>query len=238
MAKADFKKKKSITLEPIREELERFAAIANQRVSQLAPNNKALQEAQRTLPKSRRGENQLFKGNIQTLKGMKREYSRIMQFLSDWRSTEEGDAYYASERDLSKYKGAFGGQWLKKYGETYDTSRISEDKATLAFGLYDRLIEEYQSEDRARMLWNKDSSLISYGSENMIAAIYDMVEQGYDAEDIMQMARTKMEINYLELQHQAEFSRNKYDYGSLNIDYLNSDMSRKEILNELAKRYK
>lgn len=230
--------KKKQNLNPIREELERFAQIANERASRLGSNNIALQEAQRTLPKVRRGDNMLFKGNIQSLKGMKKEYARIMAFLSDWRSTEEGEEYYKAERDLSKYKGAFGGQWLKKYGETFDTSRISEDKAVKAFSLYDRLIEEYQSEDRARMLWNKDSSLISYGSENMITAIYDMVEQGYSEEDIMNMARARMEQNYLELQGRARASKFKYDYGTLNIDYLSTDMSRKEILNELAKRYK
>lgn len=230
--------KKKQNLNPIREELERFAQIANERASRLGSNNIALQEAQRTLPKLRRGDNMLFKGNIQSLKGMKKEYARIMAFLSDWRSTEEGDAYYKEERDLSKYKGAFGGQWLKKYGETFDKSRISEGNAIKAFSLYDRLIEEYQSEDRARMLWNKDSSLISYGSENMITAIYDMVEQGYSEEDIMNMARARMEQNYLELQGRARASKFKYDYGTLNIDYLSTDMSRKEILNELAKRYK
>lgn len=223
------------TLEPLRQELSKLAEEANRRASQLT-DSKALKEAQRTLPKSRRGENQLFSGDLRTLNQMRKEYARIQQFLSDWRSTPQGEEFYQQERlDMSSaYKGAFGGQWLKKYGETYDKSRISEDMAIKAFGLYDRLVEEYQGEDRARMLWNKDSSKISYGSENMIAAIYDMVSQGYSDSDIMDFARRKMEMNYLELTQQATFEKSPADYGLL--DYFATNKSRKEILNELAKR--
>ena len=194
------KVKKSSDLSGLRIKMEELASEANERASQLTTDNAALKEALRTLPKSRVESNKLFTGNLRTLKQLKTEYSRIMAFMSDWRSTQEGDKFYENERaDLEKYKGAFGGQWLKKYGETYDTSRIDSDLAERAFGLYDRLVEEYQSEDRAKMLWNRNSSKISYGSENMIAAIYDMISTGYMDEDIMAFARKKMEVNYLEL---------------------------------------
>lgn len=219
----------------LRNQLSSLANTANERASRLKGSSMALKEAIRTLPKSRRSENTLFTGNLRTLKQMKKEYARIQQFLSDWRSTPEGEEYYEDERSSwEQYKGAFGGQWLKKYGETYDTSRISEDKALKAFELYDKLVEEFQGEDRARMLWNKDSGKISYGSENMIAAIYDMVEHGYTDESILKWAENKMERNYQELQKQSKFSETIEDYGVL--DYLNSTKSRKEIINELAKQ--
>lgn len=233
MPKANLKKPKNLNF--LRDELSSLAKKANVRASRLGGSSQALKEAQRTLPKSRRGENELFTGNLRTIKQMQREYARIQQFLSDWRSTPEGEQTYEDERgSWEQYKGAFGGQWLKKYGETYDKSKISEDLAKKAFELYDRLVEEYQGEDRARMLWNKNSGKISYGSENMIAAIYDMVNQGYSDLDIMNFAREKMELNYLELQRQADFEKRQDDYGVL--DYLASNKSRKEILNELAKR--
>lgn len=219
----------------LREQLSSLAQKANKRASQLAGSSMALKEAQRTLPKSRRGDNNLFTGDLRTLKQMKKEYARIQQFMSDWRSTPQGEKFYEDERGTwEKYKGAFGGQWLKKYGETYNKELISEDMAIKAFELYDRLVEEYQGEDRARMLWNKDAGKISYGSENMIAAIYDMVSQGFGDMDIMNFAREKMELNYLELQNQSKFEQSVEDYGVL--DYLSTNKSRKEIINELAKR--
>ena len=226
--------KKNLSLNIFRDQLSKMAEQANYRASQLSGSSMALQEAQRTLPKSRRADNQLFTGDLRTLRQMKREYARLQTFMSDWRSTPEGEQFYEDEERGANFRGAFGGQWLSKYGETYDKSKIDDEKAKTAFSLYHNLVEEFQGEDRARMLWNKDSSKISYGSENMIAAIYDMVNQGYSDEDIMNYAREKMEKNYLELQQYNEFSKLKYDYGIL--DYLNTDKSRKEILNELAKQ--
>lgn len=226
--------KKNLSLDIFREELSKMAMQANQRASQLNGSSMALQEAQRTLPKSRRGDNQLFTGDLRTLRQMKREYARLQTFMSDWRSTPEGEQFYEDEERGKNFRGAFGGQWLSKYGETYDKSKIDDEEAKEAFRLYHELVEEFQGEDRARMLWNKDASKISYGSENMIAAIYDMVNQGYSDEDIKIYARQRMEKNYLELQQYNEFSKLKYDYGIL--DYLNTDKSRKEILNELAKQ--
>ena len=226
-------RKKIVNLDILRENLGELASTANERASQLSPENQAIKEAVRTLPKSRRGSNELFSGNIRTIKEMRKEYARIQAFLSDWRTTEEGETFYNTE----KYKGAFGGQWLKKYGETFDKSRVTEDLAIRAFQLYDRLVEEYQSEDRARMLWNKDSSLISYGSENMIIAIYDMLARDISDERVFEEARRRMDVNYLELQGMKQRSAQKFDYGQIDLDYLNSNMTRKEIIRELAKKH-
>lgn len=225
------------SLQPLRERLQLIADAANERVSQLTGSSGALKEAQRTLPKSRREDGELFTGNLRTLKEMKTEYARIQQFLSDWRSSEEGEKYYEEEKESwLKYKDAFGGQWIKKYGETFNTELIDSDLAKTAFDLYDRLVEEYQGEDRARMLWNRNSSLISYGSENMIAAIYDMIARGYSEYDTMQFAREKMEINYLEMQKYGQFEKRNEDYGLLDYFSMDSDKSRKEIIRELNKK--
>ena len=230
------KKKKSSNLSGIRIKLQELANEANERVSQLTTDNYAVREAKRTLPKSRKDADVYFTGNLRNLKDLKNEYARIMAFMSDWRSTKEGSDFYDNEKTaLEQYKGMFGGQWLKKYGETYNTEVIEKDFAERAFSLYDRLVEEYQSEDRAKMLWNKDSSKISYGSENMIIAIYDMVKNGFNDGNIMDMLRAKMETNYIELQRQAVNAASYEDYGQLG-DYFSGDKSRKEILDELARR--
>ena len=226
------KKVKHSNLKPLRAELSSLASQANKRASQLSFDNIAIKEARRTLPKSRKKEDVLFKGDIRNLKDIRKEYARIMTFMSDWRSTEEGQEYYERE---SKYVGAFGGQWLSKYGETYDKSRINEDLATQAFDLYHRLIDEF-GEDQAKILWNKDSSKISYGSENMIIAIYVMVEKGFDPEEILKTARNKMILNQLEINQFATKEKYSDDYGSLDDDYISSMKSVKELLNEYANR--
>lgn len=216
MDKKKVKKKVHKTLQPLRNELQLLANEANKRVSQLTGNSIPLMEARRTLPKSRKNAKELFTGNIRNYKDIQKEYARVNTFLSDWRSTKEGDKYYQEEmQGLKKYEGAFGGKWLKKYGETYDISRIDENLATQAFELYHRLTEEY-GEDRARMLWNKDTnSKISYGSENMIIALYDKIENDWDPADIMNWAREKMELNYLEMENYLFGEKSNIDYGGL-----------------------
>lgn len=227
--------KKTSDLSGMRIQLEQLARQANERVSQLSADNYAVREAKRTRPKSREGSD-LFKGDLRTKKQMKKEYARIMTFMSDWRSTEEGDNFYQAElQDLEKYKGAFGGQWMKKYGETYNTEIIDKDLAEKTFYLYDRLVEEYQSEDRVKMLWNKDSSKITYGSENMIAAIYDMAVKGYDDKDIMDFARIRMEANYIQLVKARQSELAPDDYGQL-TDYIDDTTLIKEALDELARK--
>lgn len=229
------KANKTSNLSGMRIQLEQLAHEANKRVSQLSADNYAVREAKRTRPKSRKG-SELFKGDLRTRKQIKREYARIMAFMSDWRSTDEGSNFYQAElSNLEKYKGAFGGQWLKKYGETYNTEIIDSEMAEKAFHLYDYLVEEYQSEDRMKMLWNKDSSKITYGSENMIAAIYDMVSKGYDDKDIMDFARIRMESNYIQLQKARQNEQSEQDYGAL-YDYIDDSTLLKEALDELARK--
>lgn len=202
---------------------------AYDRISQLTTDSSALKEAFRTMPKSRKKE-QVFRSDLKREKDLQREYARVSSFLTDWASTKEGSDYFYSEKEaLLKYgkvrdaEGnlisdvAFGGQWLAKTGETYDTDRIDKELAEKAFELYDKLVEEYQSEDRAKMLWNKDSR-VTYGSETMIIALYDMVEQGRSESEIMSIARRRMELNYIEMQTQNGRFVSNVDYGVLTDD--------------------
>lgn len=232
MAKRKKKAKKSNSLQPLREQLSLMAKEANERASRLTTSNLALKEAKRTRPQSRKNDDVLFRGDIRNYKDLQKEYARITTFMSDWRSTEEGDEFYEAKE---KYKGAFGGNWLAKYGETYDKSRINEESAKAAFDLYHRLTE-LEPEEKIKMLWSKDSSKISYGSENMIIAIYDMVIQGSQQEDIIAKARELIAKNELEMQGYATSEKLSEDYGQLDEDYITSTKEVRRLLDEYSRR--
>lgn len=231
---ANKRKAKKARIMELQRALTPLVEAAYDRISQLTTDSAALKNAKRTMPKSRT-KDQIFRSDLKREKDLQREYARVTSFLTDWSSTKEGAEYFYNEKEaLEKYgavydkegnliqQGAFGGQWLSTTGETYDTSRIDSDFALKAFELYDKLVEEYQSEDRAKMLWNKESK-VTYGSETMIIALYDMVEQGRSDEEIMSIARRKMEMNYIEMQTQNGRFVGNVDYGVLtDDDYLTS----------------
>lgn len=104
------------------------------------------------------------------------EVTRARVFLQDRTSTPEGAELYTQQESYKEYLGQFGNQynnWENKF-KRFNISTISEDKARIAFAAYRRLEES----DEARIM--------AYGSENMIAAIYDIVyKNGYtDPEDV------------------------------------------------------
>ena len=186
-----------------------------------------LENARRTLPPSRRKDEDLFSSEIKSEKAIMREIARMDVFESSVR-VQMGDNYeeimtskltpnmtsQIAEMRESFYKGAFGGQWMgvNEDHETYDKSRINEDFAERAFGLYHRLVEKYQSEDFLRMLWSRDTR-VTYGSESVIIAIYDMVTQGRNSdEDIMNKMSDEIQKRYEEIQDMDRRFKTKDDY--------------------------
>ena len=112
------------------------------------------------------------------------------------------------------YKGAFGGQWMRKNddGETYDKSRIVKEFAEEAFSIYSHLTET-TSEDYIKMLWNKKLGKSQYESESLIIAIYDMVSMGYSRKSIDEFLATvtdQLQKDYVSRQFESPF-----DYGEL-----------------------
>lgn len=216
-------------LSTMKKGLKIMAQEANQRASQLTITNPAYVEAIRTKPKSRKS-SELFAENLVTRQQVMREISRIQQFTADWAATPEGAEYYEEEKETvarrEALKGQFGGQWMKETGETYNTNVINSDYAEQAFDLYRRLVEE-EGEDRAKMLWNRDSAKISYGSENMIIAIYDMLVMGAGGDQVMDFARVKMAENELELNRQL--FPESFDYGRLESDQSTNDRKKGAI---------
>ena len=104
------------------------------------------------------------------------EATRARVFLQDRTSTPEGAELYTQQESYKEYLGQFGNQynnWENKF-KRFNVSTISEDKARIAFAAYRRLEESEQAR------------IMAYGSENMIADIYDMViKNNYlDPEDL------------------------------------------------------
>lgn len=186
--------------------------------------------ARRTLPPTRKKDEELFTSNIKSEKAMMREIARMDVFETSLRNSSNdnyeqivsskltsGVTSQIEEMRVNFYKGAFGGQYMKDNPdhEAYDKSRINEDFAEKAFGLYHRLVEKYQSEDFLRMLWSRDSR-VTYGSESVIIAIYDMVSQGYNSdEDIMDKMSSEIESRYKEIQDMDRRFKTHNDYNKL-----------------------
>lgn len=104
------------------------------------------------------------------------EATRARVFINDETSTPEGAELYTRQESYKQWRGQFGNQynnWENKF-RRYNVSTISEDNARVAFSAYRRLEE------------SEAARIITYGSENMIIAIYDMViNNGYsDVEDL------------------------------------------------------
>lgn len=225
------KPKSTSTVNPeLKDYLEQRVEQANRLADEYwayANNEYIMDNARRTLPPSRKKDENLFSADIKTEKAIMREIARMDVFESSIR-TSMGDNY--EEIIMSKlttkqsdtieqmrqefYKGAFGGQWMKENDdhETYDKSRINKDFAERAFGLYHRLVEKYQSEDYLRMLWSRDSR-VTYGSENVIIAIYDMVTQGYNTDaDIIEKMSREIDNRYRQIQDMDRRFKTHEDY--------------------------
>lgn len=212
-----------------REEIQHLAEIANARAEGLDGRSAAMRKAKKSLPSSRltksgKVEGDLFTGNLWTRKELMNELARIQEFLGDWRSTKEGEAYYAMEEDYytgetaELYRGQFGGQWLSKTGETFNTKYINKDFAMDAFDLYRRLVEESGGEERAKLLWST-TKRANYDSESMIIELYDMLSQGYDEASVMDYARLKMRKNYFEWASRQWGEDQPGDYERLEKDF-------------------
>lgn len=228
------KSSKSTKTAAVKTELQKYLEQRVEQANRMAEDYEAytnnefiLDNARRTLPPSRKKDAELFSSDIKTEKAIMRELARIDVFESSIR-TGYGDNYeeivssklttkqtsQIEEMRQNFYKGAFGGQWMSVNDdhETYDKSRINEDFAEKAFGLYHRLVEEYQSEDYLRMLWSRDSR-VTYGSENVIIAIYDMIAQGsYSEGDIMDKMRNEIEERYKQIQDMDRRFKTHDDY--------------------------
>lgn len=243
-------KKKRQSLNPLREQLAILVNQANSRVYEINDYNanhkkpivsRAVEEGKRTLLESpsrleELESGTLFNANLKSRKQIMREFSRVQNFLSDYTSTIEGSKKFNSElQSLSGLRGAFGGEWEAETGKTYDTSRIDEDIAKNTFQIYNRIVSRAGGWERAIGFAQGKESLIGYGSENLIIAIYDMVagseQQNIDWEAVWSGKGDKKDTKQVErilnlsyqmiqdgIDNYEEMERNQvadYDYGVL-----------------------
>ena len=184
-------------------------------------------DARRTLPPTRKKSEELFTADIKSEQAMMRELARIDIFEAQVRGRR--DDYYenavtdkstkkpltAEQRDRvdeirrNFYKGALGGQWMRKNEdhETYDKSRIVKEFAEEAFSIYSHLTES-TSEDYIKMLWNKKLGKSVYESESLIIEIYDMVSMGYGRkyiEDFLEHVKDQLSKDYAASQFTSPF---------------------------------
>lgn len=99
---------------------------------------------------------------------------RVRIFLNDKGSTIEGAKLETSQINAALYKGKFGNEYYTKENNyaRYDTSVIDKDAASRAFESY-RKLEKTQA--------GKFALDGSYGSENLITALYDAEIRGFDS---------------------------------------------------------
>ena len=174
------------TLDPLREELAELVGEANQRVRELRSNDlllsRALSEAEQSrTEKYKEKFTDLF--NVTPTMGrreLNREFARVEAFLGDYTSTVEGAYSFTSGFG----RGLFGAQWRADGGGGYDPTRVTKEQADIVFNLYGRILANAGGWSfvmaHAR---NLSTSLIQYGSENIINQIFDMVKEQGDFVD-------------------------------------------------------
>lgn len=210
------KTKEQRSLNPLREQLQVLVETANARASEvigLGLPSRALMEAQRTLKKqaSRVDDTELFKSNLKTRQQINREFARVQAFLGDYTSTAQGA--YDFTTDLASLKGAWGKQWAKAGGLTYDASRISQQQVGDVFRIYRKLTELAGGWERVVGAFKGKESLIGYGSEVLISNVYDMYVNSLNEGDILEIGYRMVNEALEDYDEMSEKARSDYDYG-------------------------
>lgn len=131
------------------------------------------------------------------------EATRARVFINDETSTIQGAELYSQQESYKQWAGQFGNQynnWENKF-KKFNISTISEEQAKVAFAAYRRLEE------------SEAARIMSYGSENMIIAIYDMVvhegmTNSEDIQDVTDIAEQARDLLNREIgEKRAEFEK-------------------------------
>lgn len=200
-------------LDPLRKELNVLVKEANKRVSQLInPNfaSRALIEAQKSLAPSRRDDDVLFRSDLKNRRQLTREFARVNKFLNDWTSFSEGAEAFTSE--FYTMKGVWGGQFGDDH---FDKTKLNEDFARKAFEIYDRVIEVGGGWDRVIGFFRDENSKVQFGSEVLLNAIYDMIDNNMSDEDIYKRSFALVEQALRSFDKMAVLQRTNIDYGAI-----------------------
>ena len=166
------------------------------------------------------GEDQpMFRADLARSRDIKRELARTQAFLTDYTSTVPGASAFSS--GLTHESGLFGGQWRQRGMAGYNEDVVSKEDADLTFDVYHRAIEQAGGWERVIGYFRAyNNGLISYGSEELINMVYDMVlNQPYASEEDL-ISQT---YNYIEdmvslYESMAEKQQAGIDYGEIVSD--------------------
>jgi hypothetical protein len=240
MTKSKINNKKKIrlsrSLNPLRIQLAELVEMANLRVAQLNDakvESKALDEATKTRRKVHKemGEGVIFTSQISSMREFNREFARLQKFLTDTTSTVSGAETFRN----GLTHGLFGGQWRVDGGYGADPSVVSEDTARKVFDIYHRAVERAGGwEQTIGFMYASRGGMTEYGSENLINAIYDMVEGGGEVgmseDDLIAMyiakAAEMIQTSKDTVEKINEFIKFGEDYG-----YVEKDSEREERIN-------
>lgn len=212
--KASTKSAKNVKrpLDPIRKELNILVKEANKRANILLKKgyaSRALFEAQKTLPPSRRNSEELFESNLRDTRALNREFARVNKFLNDWTSMSKGAESFS--REFFEMKNVWGGN----FEGGFDATKLSSDFATKAFEIYDRIIEQNGGWDRVIGFFRDENAKVAFGSEVLLNAIYDMQVQGLSEEEIYSRANAMVDAAIGEFDKMAVLQRSNIDYGKI-----------------------
>lgn len=218
------------TLDPMREQLAVLTQKANEMYNKQRTTtemSRAALEAERTMnAEGKRHFDETFEPfnpNQKSSKGITRELSRVMTFLTDYTSGIEGGM---AENEHAK--GLFGGQWRKQGYAGYDESRVTKEDADMVFDIYHRLLEQEGGWQRVIGYFKAvNPGIIDYGSEQLINSIYDMVQNqdeiwsppGMDKEGAILAKAIDMVENMIEsYMRLSVLQKSGRDYGNIEED--------------------
>lgn len=152
--------------------LEPLVSEANRRIEMIESSGYTSYALDRVIRES--GQNYFNLEDVNTREELLREITRLRVFINDKGSTIEGAKLETAQIYSSEYKGKFGNEYnnLENKFAKYDIKAIDKEVAARAFESY-RKIEEH----RAGEIVNESS----YGSENLIIALYDAEIRGLDS---------------------------------------------------------
>lgn len=206
---------KSIELDRLRDKYSDLISEANQRWELI--ESQGLESMAVSRVESEVGRNYFTLDEAQTEGDIIAEVTRVRVFLADQTSTLEGAKLYTAEINSEQFRGKFGSKYrTPEYdNKGFDTALIDEEYAKEVFKSY-RMLEE-----------EKQELIKSYGSENLIIAMYDARVRGNDpflaGLDLIETWYTTKQKTWNDRFQQAIDKYNldrSYPHGTVN-DYLN-----------------
>ena len=161
-----------VELEQWKRQLQPLVSEANKRIELIQSSGFTSYALDRVMREG--GQDYFDLENVTTREELIREMTRMRVFINDKGSTLEGAKLESAQISASEYKGKFGNEYNNEENQfaRYDIKSIDKDVASRAFANY-RRIEEHRA---AEIVGGG-----SYGSENLIIALYDAEIRGLDS---------------------------------------------------------